>query len=1673
MALSGSLNFISASVTGSANIKVDFVGLNTLIVDPLTASSNDLGYPHSMASTVYYNSLVEAQAGPEPNQLNSLLLHRNGPYQHPMWRQYRGGDHPVARKFRLNNTMSIDLADPSPIKRLERRSAKEWLKYDAGPPGSSYHDHMKVDATAANANLTRYYEPSIISKYKPFIYSTTVGELRRPAKVRVTLANQMEYFKNQDLNNALKMGSLDPSTGSIEGFTRNNQKYYQILHMAKDLGGSNFIYSERMFPKSINAYRSFKFNKPNYEETTGLGTNGFDRENHRSFWRVTQESSNVYDTAADGTSRLRTVATALNSQGIQQHIFFSAPAGPNTEYSASLQILSSSTTYSPPWNHTNYFIHNGIVANQISVLTGGVDVSGNPVLQPSGAFVQLEAYQPYMIPLLSMWPLDVRSDIYSSPEYLTSSIAGKGLQIGLTPHSSTSSFVSMSQAAKAVTGAWFQRSAGELTYSTKPTIYFFRTLPDTRGIDGYRHVTASLQYNRHTFPYNTPFYATHKVRGRDPMYDSYGEFKDSDNLKHTGRDFSIIPEFKMSDNIDYYLEDIISAKNDHIYGIDEISDFNQAPTRRKIVSQAPIQFNHLTHKLNFLRLDGADTTSSSNLESLSDASPTETNYIYDDLVGTTQSDLVDPAHSYASSATSVAFYEKYSHSDTIVNFAHLMDQKNRGFSKDTNTIPSKITFTCHGVKKLLPYNGFYPVLRTVQIGNAFKNAFSPYIENVNATQPGGQTSNDAQLAAVQTVLEPFMAPGVLYNSIKSGIAVDYPIHYRDDKNETGYAPLYYTPLDFVSASAGGPRVPGTAGNVQDNFSASFNYGGGYMMGSSRCFPAILNNVPTKRVDFENLYDLETLNRFSDGEFIGTSDFVDLDRFVTSAVNYAALEDLGANFQASQDRGACHLPEAPRAVFSTPPGDINTKEAFIYESSINNFLCETMEFFLKDQGATGLKLPVICSAPQSGKVTIDRSIDYYMEVTLRMGQKQILSEGPRKAGIGTNGGYGVFEKTSTMRGYIYGPPIETAHHAGSVTRLGGVVSSNHISGSTYSTASVDTSSYSEYLAANLQDPAYHAYTPPYFYGESSLILPHKAISDATSSAEVEVSVLGHSSLFGSFTKERYVSGSALDSLCLYVPALDSFSSGSGVRMKIESSIDIKNDPVSVQGSSGPEYKMWYFAPKWVCPVLDFSSSIAAIENKVYDHNGNAQDTLYSVVTNPYHDYTTGRGLWGGYGTDPYDSQAMKKANGTVGEKGIFFEVGDSFKDRYNVNYTSTTTNSDFQAVDAFFNESMMPYTISTLNRTDSLLDKLGFQKQSFNIGQFAPGNVLSEAVVIIPYFDRPINIEIKPPGAQDYVGNQNIYGHDGVNLQYNHIREFATNIPGDEIYTTREIIPGKHFLPIHRILFDNILSVILADEHLDKNDPEIIKMIGMETPESIEAAKQHDIGQMIKTIMGEDTTFSKGFQLPPEFDFINNPAVGPYQMMVIPMKELINKQDLIDIYQGIMPDASINLDKIINSVSVSPAGSEFETSAHSWFPAGVTDDVTGVLSAIGIGNMLSPVPVLAQQQDAEVTGWIVKSTIPDWLKTSKDFYKNLKFMVFKVKQRGRKDYSAYRNEQISKALKKKIISSNISDPRIEAPSRFSRTLFDRKVKEAYGANWPYDYFSLIETVKIDVSIEVPD
>ena len=611
MALSGSLTFVSASdwaigdpgasgysgyttyTMGAEGIDfmpaANFTHLNLGIYEPVTASTNQLGYPdlvfvrHNASrgfcnysnisfvaeNNTFFETYVTDPANPRhglQSILNNVLLKRNGPYQHPMWKQYRTADHPVARTLRLNNTMSIDSAYADA---RERENEKKHLRYmlengthkDVKDYFELTNNQLKNSNTTnpqlyRNASLQQYYEPSVLSAHKPFIY-----DIGGNFKVRSTLMNQMIFFENKEIDHAMKIAGPDRYTSSFSGapIQRPKQEYYDFITAAKENGAIRFIYSETVFPKSINAFRPYKLEKPSYEEENSAAAlaNSFNSVDNRSFWRSLQPA--LARGIVPGTdNRNRGEEKALNSQNIVQ-TFKSSPK-PRVE--ADLNLISDNGGFgdsSLPWQYTYNFMDPGIVLHSaVDTTTGAFSPS---VAGPTGSFVVQEAYQPHSLALLSMWPLDARPDIYSSPRYLTSSHGGQGAHIGLTPHRMSEQaggrlgialtytltdnpiFSASADGARGssadvhgghaffntstgfqydvhdeATGSTAQYvvhlatgSAGELVYSTKPTMFFHKTGSQTNDIKGYREQTASLQYNRHTFPYNTPFYATNRL----------------------------------------------------------------------------------------------------------------------------------------------------------------------------------------------------------------------------------------------------------------------------------------------------------------------------------------------------------------------------------------------------------------------------------------------------------------------------------------------------------------------------------------------------------------------------------------------------------------------------------------------------------------------------------------------------------------------------------------------------------------------------------------------------------------------------------------------------------------------------------------------------------------------------------------------------------------------------------------------------------------------------------------------------------------------------------------------------------------------------------------------------------------------------------------------------------
>tara|TARA_Y100000593_G_scaffold19326_1_gene38508 strand:+ start:10292 stop:14485 length:4194 start_codon:yes stop_codon:yes gene_type:complete len=111
------------------------------------------------------------------------------------------------------------------------------------------------------------------------------------------------------------------------------------------------------------------------------------------------------------------------------------------------------------------------------------------------------------------------------------------------------------------------------------------------------------------------------------------------------------------------------------------------------------------------------------------------------------------------------FYKIFSNSDFLKHFDAV------AWTNKDVLEPHSITLTCNAAMKFLPYEGFYPAERTVQLSEQFFNSYKGGL----SFEQSGSNQYEPRDVGYTILMTPLFAPGVLFNSIKSGIACDYPI----------------------------------------------------------------------------------------------------------------------------------------------------------------------------------------------------------------------------------------------------------------------------------------------------------------------------------------------------------------------------------------------------------------------------------------------------------------------------------------------------------------------------------------------------------------------------------------------------------------------------------------------------------------------------------------------------------------------------------------------------------------------------------------------------------------------------------------------------------------------------------------------------------------------------------
>jgi hypothetical protein len=631
------------------------------------------------------------------------------------------------------------------------------------------------------------------------------------------------------------------------------------------------------------------------------------------------------------------------------------------------------------------------------------------------------------------------------------------------------------------------------------------------------------------------------------------------------------------------------------------------------------------------------------------------------------------------------FYKDYSNSDFLREFASIKDKS--GLSA------KEIMLTCKAAVRFNPYKGFYPAQRTIDLVSQFSSSFAAGISYTafSDNDPFGFTTGNSQ---ARPLIQPLFAPGILYNSIKSGIAVDYPVVNRSSKISSQNFSGSGTGENWClqpSATIGNDALHGIP-STTNGYTPAFQYW-------------------DFRVPFETMVE--------PGKYIDKVQFLDFEP------NPSASLSLTASLDASVSDG-------------------------IYELMAKNFFGQTGDFFLNNSSYTKIESDLIQDGLKfkngdvfAARLKIRKSHNgkrFYSDEYGFDGTQDYFTTNGAQAYSGSLSGFSEisggsyplpqdparntdFQETFTMysRPTAFGPAIagrptgsyETAHLNGTMDSLEG----------------------------------YNwAYTPPYYHGESWVDFIFRP--DATKTYTLEdvlteteavywrvdpgaptgsIEVTSPQSYVNNnllMQNGRVVSGSTHEIMPIYggsvvnknAMQLDSSLNLFGVERVPKKRKDKFGNTILDQNELAG--KRWVIQPKWETPMLNFV-------NVKEDNNNITYPTNFSE--------SVPRGMWHQFGEMPTDP-----------DTGVFLEIGDIPNDwlKYHyevINQDSVYNNNDFAGSGS---TAYLDY--------QSLSDLFGFSRSQkkdsakVRLGEIADKREVYEAVVAIPYIVE---------ANEDYSGDQ--------------------------------------------------------------------------------------------------------------------------------------------------------------------------------------------------------------------------------------------------------------------------------------------------------------------------------
>ena len=926
--------------------------------------------------------------------------------------------------------------------------------------------------------LVNYTEPPVSFKYKPLNHFVLLKD-GSDALLKNTFSNNLCTFTDPKINDQI----------NFYGNSINQQIYQTLKNIFVDKAVSpefspvenlEYInYSEVIYPREKNTGLAKTRGRENYTVSSGSADFNVSMGNSRAFWK-----NNIND-------RLRSDAEARNAEGL---------------------IIASGSSYFGLTDMSIWPLDAEEPMYDLYLISSSDNGAGAyeefywAPLSPSGASLD-PATQTRFQNVNKNGELSYGGWLYS---LLGINLQGKVREDG------------------APTGSgpipnFFGDGYIDFGLNLNPTASFQFEFPNMMMSgaygDNYIKPTASLHL--------IPPYRTDVLSGKTPWFNSYEDY--SEDIRRIAKDYTVIPEFRITDHIDYYLNEGFFADN------------------KKFLDLIGISLNN---------------TSSADSES-----------------GVFQDD----------------FFKIYSHSDFMKHFSLIQED----YRKDNTVSASKIRLEANAVKKLLPYQGFYPALRSVQLGQLFSASYAPYITGSNV--------RDGEQERLAALYQPFFAPGIFFNTIKSGIAVSYPVHTasapQTDINDYLTAPTPTTASFFVSNQY--VDIP--------NYSFPFES----ILDPDQYLPVSSSRNP-----------LSSSVYFVNSNFTGSTRANYLDGFYARQTQDYPYDGTG-------NPSGSYQPQ----IYFEWKGQSNPK----YALATSNFFAEAVDFFLEKGTLTSF----ISKAEKDFKSMTSGST-YYMDVLLYKTENFVSYEGP-SGSFRYDGGleYSSSVSTATWHSRVssFGDGLANPWISARGMHYGPSYKAHNLQFGSTGTGSVP------YASFRVQDPTYAPHTPPYFYGTSRARIafkPHNVREMQAGEA-------------AKFTLEEILSNAKVETvyendnemaLTLQEDLYRNTNAAGIAQMQLSSSVNLFGQitlkEIEYGTERGPDGS--YKATRATTPVVQGTNDAWIIETKFECPSINMADmdtaSLGAGIGDGKEKYYT-RGIWKGYGLPP------------TGSEGLFLQLKESY------------------------------------------------------------------------------------------------------------------------------------------------------------------------------------------------------------------------------------------------------------------------------------------------------------------------------------------------------------------------------------------------------------------------------